>query len=194
MKGSSPIVFILLTSLLAFLAVFAPGTAAAEPTSAHQSLTHYFRAETARVAESSALRSTSLADWQAKRETVREELQDMLGLLPLPERTDLKPVVTGQLEGPGIVVEKLHFQSQPGLYVTANLYRPKAQSAPLPAVLYVCGHARVVTNGVSCGNKTGYQHHGVWFAQHGYICLLIDTLQLGEIEGFHHGTHRLGQW
>jgi hypothetical protein len=44
------------------------------------------------------------------------------------------------------------------------------------------------------GNKTGYQHHGAWFARHGYICLTIDTIQLGELEGVHHGTHRLGQY
>ena len=180
--------------LAIFLALVSPRSNAAAPTPADTDLAEYFRAETARIAESSAVRSISLADWQARRDSAREELQDMLGLLPFPERTDLKPVVTGQLEGPGIIVEKLHFQSQPGLYVTANLYRPKTQSAPLPAILYVCGHARVVTNGVSCGNKTGYQHHGIWFAQHGYVCLLIDTLQLGEIEGFHHGTHRLNQW
>ncbi len=176
------------------LGLVSSAIAAAVPTPADQALAEYFRSETTRIAETSAVRPASLADWRAGRESAREELQDMLGLLPFPERTDLRPVVTGRLEGPGIVVEKLHFQSQPGLYVTANLYRPATQPGPLPAVLYVCGHARVFTNGVSCGNKTAYQHHGIWFARHGYVCLLIDTLQLGEIEGHHHGTHRLGQW
>ena len=33
-----------------------------------------------------------------------------------------------------------------------------------------------------------------WFARHGYICLIIDTLQLGEIEGIHHGTYRYDRW
>ena len=33
---------------------------------------------------------------------------------------------------------------------------------------------------------------GAWFARHGYVCLTIDTIQLGELEGVHHGTHRLG--
>jgi hypothetical protein len=40
---------------------------------------------------------------------------------------------------------------------------------------------------VSYGNKTAYQHHAAWFASNGYVCLVIDTLQLGEIEGIHHG-------
>ncbi|MCA9065678.1 MAG: prolyl oligopeptidase family serine peptidase, partial [Planctomycetaceae bacterium] len=49
-------------------------------------------------------------------------------------------------------------------------------------------------DGVSLGNKTHYQHHGGWFARNGYVCLVIDTLQLGEIEGIHHGTYRYNRW
>lgn len=167
---------------------------AAEPPPADQALDRYFRAETATLTTRSAFQNAPPAELRARAETDRTRLQDMLGLLPMPERTPLNPVLTGRLEAPGVIVEKLHFQSSPGLYVTANLYRPATQTTPLPAILYVCGHARVFTNGVSCGNKTAYQHHGIWFARHGYVCLLIDTLQLGEIEGHHHGTYRLGQW
>ena len=29
----------------------------------------------------------------------------------------------------------------------------------------------------------------MWFASNGYVCLVIDTLQLGEIAGMHHGTY-----
>jgi len=78
--------------------------------------------------------------------------------------------------------------------VTANLYLPKQISRPLPAILYVCGHGPVIKNGVSYGNKAAYQHHGAWFARNGYVCLVIDTLQLGEIEGLHHGIYREGMW
>lgn len=154
----------------------------------------YFRAETATLAARGLADVQTLADWQARAPEYRRQLQDMLGLLPWPERTDLKPVITGRLEREEFVVEKLHFQSLPGLYVTANLYLPKGLTRPAPAILYVCGHGRVFTNGVSCGNKTAYQHHGAWFARHGYVCLLIDTIQLGEIEGEHHGTYRHDQW
>jgi dienelactone hydrolase len=118
----------------------------------------------------------------------------MLGLEPWPSRTPLHPQLTGVVERDDFLVEKVHFQSMPGLYVTANLYRPKTVTGPLPAVLYLCGHGPVISNGVSYGNKVAYQHHGVWFARNGYICLVLDTLQLGEIQGLHHGTYREGMW
>ena len=132
--------------------------------------------------------------WPEYQTQLRRELYSMLGLWPLPEKTDLKPVITGTLEREGVIVEKIHFQSRPGLYVTANLYRPRTQDKPLPAVVYVCGHGEVKRNGVAYGNKTHYQHHGAWLAQNGYVCLTIDTVQLGEIEGIHHGTYRFDMW
>ncbi len=65
----------------------------------------------------------------------------MLGLDPMPSRTDLKATKTGEFEHEGIIVENLHYQCMPGLYVTANLYRPKVVDKPLPTILYVCGHS-----------------------------------------------------
>jgi len=164
------------------------------PSPADQRLAAYFRDQTVALAARCLADVRTPSDWASRCERYRQELLEMLGLWPMPERTDLRPVVTGRLQHDDFVVEKLHFQALPRLYVTANLYLPRNLTGPAPAVLYVCGHSRVVTNGVSCGNKAGYQHHGAWLARHGYVCLLIDTLQLGEIEGQHHGTYRQGQW
>ncbi len=161
---------------------------------ADRELGAYFDAEVQRIESACLTDVHTLADWEAQRGTRREELLDALGLWPLPERTPLQAVVTGTLEGDGFTVEKLHFQSQPGLYVTANLYLPRDRTRAAPAVLYVCGHSEVKTNGVSYGNKTHYQHHGASWARNGYVCLVLDTLQLGEIQGDHHGTYRLAQW
>jgi dienelactone hydrolase len=132
--------------------------------------------------------------WEARRQQDREALFDMLGLSARPEKTDLEATVTGKVERDQFTVEKIHFQSRPQLYVTGNLYLPKNLEIPAPAVLYVCGHGQVKIDGVSYGNKVAYQHHGVWFAEHGYVCFIIDSLQLGEIEGIHHGTHRYNMW
>ncbi len=157
-------------------------------------LADYFAAETAKLRDACLADIKTLDDWKAKRGEYRRQLLEMLGLDPLPEKTDLKPVITGKLDHDDFVVEKLHFQSRPGLYVTGNLYLPKKIDKPLPTILYVCGHSVVKVDGVAMGAKAGYQHHGAWYARNGYACLTIDTLQLGEIEGIHHGTHRYGMW
>src|SRR5262245_5333727 len=132
------------------------------------------------------------ARWQTRRPFYRDEYFYMLGLAPFPERTPLKATITGTMAGDGFVVDMLHYQSRPGLYVTANLYRPATTKAEerLPAVLYVCGHSGRGRD----GNKTAFQPHGIWFARHGYVCLIVDTLQLGEIAVIHHGTYRENRW
>lgn len=156
-------------------------------------LADYFKHQVRQIERTTLADLTTKAAWEQKRPELRRQFFDMMGLWPLPEKTDLKATVTGTVEGDGFVVEKLHFQSMPGLYVTANLYRPKA-AGKYPAVLYVCGHGNVVENGVSYGSKVSYQYHPAWFATHGYVCLILDTVELAEIRGDHHGTYSRGMW
>jgi dienelactone hydrolase len=152
----------------------------------------YLAQETAEIHETFLRDVKSLGDWKKLRAKYREEYFHMLGLRPMPPKTPLKAAVTGTLSGDGWVVDMLHYQSRPGLYVTGNLYRPAKvrKGERLPAVLYVCGHSHRGRN----GNKTAFQSHGMWFARHGYVCLVIDTLQLGEIAAIHHGTYREERW
>lgn len=130
--------------------------------------------------------------WNALRPRYREEYFYMLGLSPMPERTPLKPVITRTMPCDGYVVDMLHYQSRPGLYVTANLYRPAdaRKCQRFPAILYVCGHSNMDRDGC----KTAYQSFGIWFARHGYVCLVLDTHQLSEIRSIHHGTYREGRF
>lgn len=129
----------------------------------------------------------SKSQWEATEAERREKWRNMLGLSPLPERTPLSATVTGVLERGDYVVEKVHFQSIPGAYVVGNLYRPAKVSERLPAVLYLCGHTKGKVN-------APYQAHPRWFAQHGYVALVLDPIQLGESQGLHHGTYREGRW
>ncbi|HEY2342536.1 MAG TPA: alpha/beta hydrolase family protein [Chthoniobacteraceae bacterium] len=152
---------------------------------------------TRRVAEISSVdwQSTITPEnWPETQAQMRLQLRGMLGLDPWPTRGPLSPVITGTVPGDGYLVEKLYFQSLPGLYVTANLYRPTEVAQPLPAILIVCGHSKVIEDGVSLGNKTAVEHKGAWYARHGYVVLAIDTIELGEIMGEHHGTYRQGRW
>jgi dienelactone hydrolase len=152
----------------------------------------YLARETAKIERPFLDDAKTRDDWERLRARWKDEYLYMLGLHPMPEKTPLRPTITGTLAGDGYVVEKLHYQSRPRLYVTANLYRPATISPGqrLPAVLYVCGHSGMG----KAGNKTAFQSHGIWFARHGYVCLVLDTLQLGEIGAIHHGTYRENRW
>jgi dienelactone hydrolase len=152
----------------------------------------YLRQVTDKIDATFAEDYASLEHWKGIRARCRQEYFYMLGLDPAPARSPLQATVTGTLQGDGFLVDMLHYQSRPRLYVTGNLYRPAqvAGGQRLPAVLYVCGHSNAGRN----GNKAPYQAHGIWFARHGYICLVLDTLQLGEIAAIHHGTYREGRW
>ena len=149
----------------------------------------YLAAETDKLSAKFLDGAKTIDEWKQKRPRLYQEYMDMLGLWPIPEKTPLKATITGTVEAHGVVVEKLHFQSKPGLYVTANLYRPKAQGREslgrFPAIVYVCGHTAKGRD----GNKSAFQDHGFWFANNGYVCIVLDTLQLGEIPGVHHGTY-----
>src|SRR5579875_318629 len=138
----------------------------------------YFRQQVQRIADADLADIRTHADWEKKRPEFRRQFLDMIGLWPLPPRTDLHATITGKVETDLFTVEKLHFQSIPGLYVTANLYIPKRAKLPAPTVLYVCGHANTVIDKVSYGSKVFYQRHPAWFAEHGYVCLILDTLEL----------------
>ncbi|MDX2031533.1 MAG: prolyl oligopeptidase family serine peptidase [Blastocatellia bacterium] len=184
--------FVALPALLLFLLSFQRDLQQAIP--GERMVADYFRHETDRVASRALSDVQTLADWQTRREAYRRELLDMLGLSPLPPRTDLRATLTGKIETEKFTVEKIHFQSSPGLYVTANLYLPKGLTGPSPTVLYVCGHAQTKKDGIAYGAKVNYQHHPAWLAEHGYVAMILDTVELGEIEGEHHGTYRRGMW
>jgi dienelactone hydrolase len=152
----------------------------------------YLRQEAEKIESDFLVGLKSAEDWNQARPRFRQEYFDMLGLWPLPEKTPLHATVTRTLDRGDYVVDILHYQSRPGLYVTGNLYRPlkAASDQRLPAILYVCGHSPRPRN----GNKTAYQSHGIWFARHGYVCLVLDSLEMGELTCTHHGTYRDGRW
>ncbi len=131
----------------------------------------------------------SLEDWKSRRPEVRRQLLEMLGLDPLPGRTPMQAQITGSIDAEKFHIEKIVFQSLPGLYVTGNFYIPKGPAKALPTILYLCGHSPH-----RLGAKYQYQDRAAWFAAHGFSCLILDTLEFAEVAGIHHGTHDLNMW
>ena len=107
------------------------------------------------------------------RSEVRAGLQAMWGPFP-PERTPLNVRTTGTLDRGDFVIEKLIFESRPGLFVTANVYRPKGAAGKGPAILFPCGH------GAAGKAAESYQRFCILAARHGFVTLIYDPLGQGE--------------
>lgn len=81
------------------------------------------------------------AAWARRADEVRRRVLVASGLWPLPTRPELVPVVHGKVERDDYSVERVYFESFPGLYVTGSLYRPKGgDGAPAAGVLSPHGH------------------------------------------------------
>jgi pimeloyl-ACP methyl ester carboxylesterase len=106
---------------------------------------------------------------------VRQKVLQMIGGLP-SEKTDLHPHITGKIEMDGFSIEKLIFESLPGVYVSALVYVPNDHARKSPAVLLPAGHA---SNG-----KIYYQEVSQRLAKRGYVVLAWDPVGQGERSQF----------
>ncbi|QOV89711.1 alpha/beta hydrolase family protein [Humisphaera borealis] len=84
--------------------------------------------------------------WAKRADYVRRQILVSQGLWPMPTKTPLNAVIHGSIDCGDYTVEKVYFESVPGLFVTGNLYRPKGSTGigapPLkyPAVMFAHGH------------------------------------------------------
>lgn len=154
-------------------------------------ITAYLVRQAAEITRRAREEVTDRSKWEAVRTRRAGEMRDMLGLLPWPKRTPLNARVTGTLDKGSYTIEKLAFESFPKVYVTGNLYLPKQRKGKVPAIIYVCGHAYSPH-----GDKTAYQRHGISFAKNGYACLILDSIQIAEVYGMHHGVayQEMDEW
>ena len=78
-------------------------------------------------------------EWEQRADYLRQHVLASAGLLPIPEKTPLAPVVFGEIAHTDYRVSKVYFESLPGFFVTGNLYRPVGDG-PFPAILSPHGH------------------------------------------------------
>lgn len=114
-------------------------------------------------------------DLLAVQRHVEEHLLAMLGGLP-SEKTRLNPRITGKIQMDGFRIEKLIFESLPGVYVTALVYVPEDGNEKHPAILVPAGHAE---NG-----KVHYQALCQRLVQRGYVVIAWDPVGQGERSQF----------
>jgi hypothetical protein len=179
-------IIVLVMALVAFAAGEPPAemlqveTARPEP---GPRITPFLRYQLDRAWEQDEARRTAFAaarteaDLRALQTDLRAKVLDIIGGLP-EERTPLAARVTGTVQRDGYRIEKVVFESLPGLHVTALLYVPDAPAGRKPAVLVACGHAPLGKA------HPAYQELSARLAKRGYVVLCFDPVGQGERSQF----------
>jgi dienelactone hydrolase len=119
----------------------------------------------------------SREDWVRMRDAKLFALRNSLSVTPvgrtagqtLPVRVES----SGQIAGAGFVIEKIVFESQPQVWVSANLYRPEPARKSMPGIIISHAHHTSKTH-------LELQDMGMTWARAGCLVLISDHLGHGE--------------
>ncbi len=138
-------------------------------------------------------RLTTLDAWKTRADYLREHVLASAGLLPLPDKTPLRPSVVGEVTREGYRVSKVYFESLPGFFVTGNLYRPIGDG-PFPAVLSPHGHwtyGRLENTPTTSGPA-----RAIGLARQGFVVFSYDMVGYNDSQQLPHtfGSRREFLW
>lgn len=114
----------------------------------------------------------SMDEWQHRRAALKTHLAAAWGDFP-EQPCDLQPQKLGEFQREGYRVEKLIFQTRPGVWMTANAYVPDMEGR-LPAILHVHGHWS------GAKQDPVVQSRCIASAKLGYFVLSVDAFGAGE--------------
>jgi dienelactone hydrolase len=125
-------------------------------------------------------------EWMQRRQKLRQQLLAASGSFP-EQPCPLGPRVLGTLKRSGYRIEKLIFQSQPDVWVTASAYVPEPLSGKAPAVLVVHGHW------AGARRDPVVQARCLGLVKLGFFVLAVDAFAAGErhprpAPGTYHGA------
>jgi dienelactone hydrolase len=130
--------------------------------------------ERAREALASIDHVADRASWEREIPRLRRRLRQALGLDLLPEPRPRKIRDVGTLDRGDYRIEKVVYETLPGVDVPAHLYLPKADGRH-PAILFVPGHWYADSK-----SKTDFQSFCISMARWGFVVLTYDPVGQGE--------------
>ena len=114
------------------------------------------------------------AEYAARKAELRKRMRAGIGAFP--KRCPLNAEIKGTVPRDGYRVEKVMFETLPGIHLTALAFVPDAAKfkPPYPAVAVTCGHA------MEGKANAGYQRACVMGAKEGFLMLIYDPFGQGE--------------
>ncbi|MBX9625413.1 MAG: acetylxylan esterase [Gemmataceae bacterium] len=159
------------TSLIPWLAAAALPAVAADPPKAENAYLAFVKKQAADLRAKDAPPASAEA-WAKRRGELRGQLVAAWGGFPA-EKCPLDPQHHGELKRDGYRVEKITFQTRPGVRMTANAYVPD-KPGRLPAILMVHGHWR------GAKQDPVVQSRCIGAARLGFFVLCVDAFGAGE--------------
>ena len=72
-----------------------------------------------------------LKAWEARKAALRESILFDAGMLPMPPKTALNPIVAGRIEHDDYAIERVVIETMPGYWLGGNLYLPKGRAVTI---------------------------------------------------------------
>jgi dienelactone hydrolase len=82
----------------------------------------------------------SVTEWENYKAQLRPRILHLLGIDDILAKHTLKVIRRGLLDGDGYSIEKINYESYPGMYVPAVVYIPKGLTGKAPAMISISGH------------------------------------------------------
>jgi cephalosporin-C deacetylase-like acetyl esterase len=117
---------------------------------------------------------TSGAQLEAYRSRVQSDVRRLGGLASAPGGVPSAASSFGVIERPGYRIEKLVYESEPGIRIPALLFVPQGSESRRPAVIYVDGRGKAAGAGVGGDVEQ--------LVQAGFVVLSIDLRGMGETQ------------
>jgi acetyl esterase/lipase len=113
----------------------------------------------------------TLAAWEARKPILLEQIHRLVGLEDLQHRGPIKWIARGLLDRDAYTIEKILYESYPGMMVPALVYTPKGLTAPAAAIVSITGHT-------TCDGKANVeaQARSVNLVRRGLIVVTYDYM------------------
>ena len=138
----------------------------------------------------------TLAQWEARKQELKEKILFWAGLDPMPERPPVRSEVFGRLENKDYSIEKVLVETRHGYWLGGNLYRPLGRTGKFPAIVSPHGHW---SYGRLEHTPTGsIPTRGINLARQGYVVFMYDMVGYNDTRqtphDFGNKTEQLWNW
>ena len=124
-------------------------------------------------------------EWKQRSAFLRKQVLFSAGLLPMPDKAPLDPLVGTVIEHEDYSVASVLLQTYPGYYLGGNLYRPIGQSGPFPAVVSPHGHWRY--GRFENSELNSVPGRAISLARQGYVVFAYDMVGWNDTMQTPHG-------